>query len=89
MTQVGGVASDVLNQLVARIERLEQEKAQVAEHIREVFAEAKYNGFDVKTLRQVLKLRKMDKDERDEQKHLLDLYKAALGMVPQATTGEE
>jgi len=82
MTKVGGIAADHLNQLIARVEKLEQEKAQLAEHIREVFAEAKHNGFDVKTLRQILKLRKMDKDERDEQEHLLELYKAALGMRP-------
>lgn len=82
MTKVGGIAADHLNQIIERVEKLEQEKAQIAEYIREVMAEAKHNGFDVKTIRQILKLRKMDKDERDEREHLLELYKSALGMRP-------
>ena len=66
--------------LLERIERLEEEKAALAADIREGYAEAKGNGFDTKVMRQVLKLRKMDKDDRQEQEHLLALYLRALGM---------
>ena len=83
MPTVGGVAGDQLRSYIERIERLEEEKAALATDVREVFAEAKANGFDVKTMRQVLKLRKMDHNERDEQEHMLDLYKRALGMMPE------
>ena len=79
---VGGVAGDQLRSYLERIERLEEEKAALATDIREVFAEAKANGFDVKTMRQVLKLRKMEDNERDEQEHMLDLYMRVLGMLP-------
>lgn len=79
---VGGVAGEQLKSYLERIERLEEEKSALAVDIREVFAEAKGNGFDVKTMRQVLKLRKMEHAERDEQEHMLDLYKRALGMLP-------
>jgi len=80
MSDVGGVSSNQLKSFVERIERLEEEKAAVAEQIREVFGEAKGTGFDVKTIRQVLKIRKMETQERLEQEELLDLYLAALGM---------
>lgn len=83
MAVVGGIAGDHLRSYIERIERLEEEKAQLATDIREVFAEAKGNGFDVKTMRQIIKLRKMDHSERDEQEHLLDLYCRALGMLPE------
>ena len=66
---------------IERIERLEDEKRDVAEQIKDVFAEAKGEGFDVKTMREVLKLRKMKPHDRSEQEELLDLYKSALGMV--------
>jgi uncharacterized protein (UPF0335 family) len=82
MGAFGGVTGEHLRQYLERIERLEEEKANLAEDIRDVFAEAKGNGFDVKTMRQVLKIRKMDKNERDEQETLLDLYLSALGMAP-------
>ena len=65
-----------------RIERLEQEKAALAEDIKEVYAEARGNGYDAKTLRTVVKLRKMDTDDRQEQEEMLDLYLNALGMIP-------
>lgn len=68
-----------LRSLIQRIERLEEEKAALAADIKEVFAEAKGQGFDVKTLRQVLKIRKMDKADRQEQEALLELYLDALG----------
>jgi uncharacterized protein (UPF0335 family) len=83
MPKVGGIAGDQLRTIIERIERLEEEKSGLAQDIREIFAEAKGNGFDTKTLRQVLKLRKMDVSERDEQEALLDLYMRALGMAPE------
>lgn len=82
MTNIGGVSAEQLKSYVERIERLEDEKAKVAEDVREVYSEAKGNGFDTKTLRQVVKLRKMDHDDRQEQEYMLDLYKKALGLVP-------
>ena len=80
MADVGGIAADRLRSFIERIERLEEEKAALAADIREVFAEAKGTGFDTKVMRQVLKLRKMEEDDRQEQEHLLDLYKQALGI---------
>lgn len=77
----GGVAQDQLRTIVERIERLEEEKAATAADIKEVYAEAKANGFDTKTLRQVIRIRKQDKAERQEQEAILDLYMSALGMV--------
>jgi uncharacterized protein (UPF0335 family) len=81
MADVGGLAAERLQQIVLRIERLEEEKAAIANDIKEVFAEAKGAGFDTKILRQVLRLRKLDKAELQEQEHLLDLYMQALGMA--------
>jgi uncharacterized protein (UPF0335 family) len=80
MVEVGGVAGDQLRSYIERIERLEEEKAALAADVREVFAEAKGNGFDVKIMRQILRLRKMDGDDRAEQEALLDVYKRAIGM---------
>lgn len=80
-----GVAGDQLRAFVERIERLEEEKKAIADDIREVYAEAKGNGFDAKILRQVVRLRKLDKSERMEQEAILDLYMHALGMAPAAT----
>jgi uncharacterized protein (UPF0335 family) len=76
------IARDQLKAIVERIERLEEEKQALAGDIREVYAEAKGNGFDTKTLRQVIRLRKQDSAERQEQEALLDLYLNALGMIP-------
>ncbi len=81
--------SDILNQaaqtqlksIIERIERLEQEKSEVAEQIKEVFAEAKGNGFDVKILRKVVRLRKQDRAKRMEVEAILDLYLAAIGEI--------
>ena len=78
MSEVGGVAADRLRSVVERVERLEEEKAALAADIREVYSEAKGSGFDVKILRQVVRLRKMDQSDRQEQEELLDLYKRAL-----------
>lgn len=77
-----GVAQDQLRAFVERVERLEEEKQTIADDIREVYAEAKGNGFDVKVLRQVVRIRKQDKAERMEQEAILDLYLHALGMAP-------
>jgi len=82
MTNFGGFAGEHLKQFVERIERLEEEKAGIAEDIKEVYAEAKSNGFDVKILREVIKKRKLDAADRQEQETILDLYMQALGMLP-------
>lgn len=74
-------AKDQLKAFVERIERLEEEKKTISDDIRDVYAEAKGNGFDVKALRAVIRLRKQDKDERAEQEAILDTYLHALGMI--------
>ncbi len=76
----GGIAADRLRSIVERIERLEEERKALADDIKDIFAEAKSAGFDVKVLRQVLRLRKQEPAEIEEQETLLDLYKQALGM---------
>tara|TARA_R110000823_G_scaffold306785_2_gene429271 strand:+ start:5663 stop:5938 length:276 start_codon:yes stop_codon:yes gene_type:complete len=87
MTDIAGITAEQLRSYVERIERLEEEKAEIAITIRDVFSEAKGNGFDVKVLRQVLKLRKLDAQDRAEQESLLDLYLRALGMAPDWAEG--
>ena len=84
MPDVGGIAGAQLKSLIERIERLEDEKRALGEDIKEVYAEAKGSGFEPKIMRQIIKIRKMDKDEHDEQESLLDVYKRALGMLPDA-----
>jgi len=74
------VAADQLRLFIERIERLEEEKAALAADIREVYSEAKGTGFDVKIMRQVVRLRKLDTADRQEQDAILDLYLSALGM---------
>ena len=81
MTDVGGIAPDRLRSFVERIERLEEEKAALAADIREVYSEAKGTGFDIKVLRQIIRLRKMDVSDRQELEEVLDVYKRALDMV--------
>lgn len=81
--RVGGVAVDQLKSIIARIEKLEEEKAAISDDIKDVFAEAKGNGFDVKAIRQILKIRKMDAQEREEEETVLDTYLRALGMLPE------
>jgi len=76
------VAAGQLKSVIERIERLEEEKKEVAEQIKEVYAEAKANGFDAKILRKVVSLRKKPTEERQEEEALLDLYLSALGMLP-------
>ena len=75
MPDVGGIASAQLKSFIERIERLEDEKRALGEDIKEVYAEAKGSGFEPKIMRQIIRIRKMDKEEHDEQKTLLDLYK--------------
>ena len=87
MPDVGGIAGERLRSFIERIERLEEEKRTLAADIKEVYAEAKGSGFDAKTMRQIVRLRRMDKDDLDEQETLLDIYKRALGMLPD--TGAE
>ncbi len=79
-TTVGGVNVGQLRSFIERIERLEEEKQALMADIREVFAEAKATGYDVKIMRQVLKLRRMDRDDRAEEETLLEVYKRALGI---------
>jgi uncharacterized protein (UPF0335 family) len=76
-----GFAADQLKSFVERIERLEEEKQTIQDDIKDVYAEAKGTGFDVKILRQVIRLRKQDKSEREEQEAVLELYLQALGMM--------
>ena len=75
-----GFAAGQLRSLIERIERLEEEKAALTSDIREVYAEAKGTGFDTKIMRQVVRLRKLDKADRQEAEAVLDLYLSALGM---------
>jgi uncharacterized protein (UPF0335 family) len=82
MPNIGGIAGDRLKSFVERIERLDEERKAIAEDIKEVFAEAKGTGFDVKIMRQILKIRKMDKDDLDEQEALREVYMRAIGMLP-------
>jgi uncharacterized protein (UPF0335 family) len=76
-----GVAADELKQFIERIERLEEEKAGIAGDIKDVFAELKGRGFDPKAIRTILRMRKQDHSERQEQEAILELYMQALGMV--------
>ena len=74
-------AKDQLRAIIERIERLEEEKKAISDDIRDVYAEAKGNGFDVKALRTIVRLRKQDAQEREEQETILDTYMQALGML--------
>ena len=84
MPDVDGVAGERLKSFIERIERLEEERRVLGEDIREVYAEAKGTGYDPKTMRQIIRLRRMDQDELDAQESLLDTYKRAIGMLPPA-----
>lgn len=77
----GGIGGQRLASFIERIERLEEEKAALMEDLKEVYAEAKGVGFDVKTIRKIVSLRKMDSEKRRETEELLDLYKSAIGMM--------
>jgi uncharacterized protein (UPF0335 family) len=75
-----GVSGERLKSFIARIEKLEQDKAGIMDDIRDIYAEAKGTGFDVKIIRQIVRLRKMEQQKRREEEELLELYKAAIGM---------
>lgn len=83
-----GLAKDQLKSIIERIERLEEEKKAISDDIKDVFGEAKANGFDTKVLRQIVRIRKQDMAEREEQETIRDLYMHALGMLPD-TSGDE
>lgn len=80
MADVAGIAGEQLRAFVERVERLEEEKKDVQEQIKDVLAEAKGQGFDIKILRQVIRLRKLRDADRAEQEELLGIYMAAIGM---------
>ena len=77
----GSIAADELRLLIERIERLEEEKKAIADDVRDVYAEAKARGYDPKTMRMIVRLRKMESHDRQEAEALLDTYKAALGLA--------
>ncbi|MFD2233177.1 DUF2312 domain-containing protein [Phaeospirillum tilakii] len=77
--EIGGIAADALRQFVDRIERLEEEKKALSDDIKDVYAQAKSQGFDIKILRKIISLRKKDRQEREEEEEILALYLAALG----------
>jgi uncharacterized protein (UPF0335 family) len=81
MSDVQGTARDQLRAIIERIERLEEEKAALTADVREVYAEAKSMGFDVKALRQIIRIRKQDDDSRREEEAVLASYMVALGML--------
>ena len=81
MVETGGIAADALRSYIERIERLEEEKKPLADDIKDIYAEAKSTGFDVNIIRQIVRLRKMDENDRQEQEALLDTYTHALGMI--------
>lgn len=78
---LNNAAAGQLRSIIERVERLDQEKAEIAEQIKEVFAEAKGNGFDVKVLRKVLRIRKQDRAKRMEEEAILELYLSAIGEI--------
>ena len=79
-TKVGGIAVDRLRSLIERVERLEEERKALGNDIKDIFGEAKSAGFDVKVLRTIIRLRKQEPAEIEEQETLLDVYRRALGM---------
>ena len=79
-TKVGGIAADRLRSVIERIERLEEERKALASDIKDVYSEAKSAGFDVKVIRQIIRIRKQEPAEVEEQESLLDVYRRALGM---------
>ncbi|MGE0735242.1 MAG: DUF2312 domain-containing protein [Alphaproteobacteria bacterium] len=78
--QSGSIAKEKLKSFIERIERLEEEKGSLTADIREVYSEAKGNGFEPKVMRKLVSLRRLDKDERQEQDSLLEVYREALGI---------
>lgn len=78
----GNIAADQLKSIIERIEKLEEEKAGIASDVKDIFAEAKGNGYCSKAIRKIIALRRKDAAERDEEEHILDIYKRALGLIP-------
>lgn len=78
--KAGGVAVDQLRSIVQRIENMEEAKAAISADIKDVYTEAKWNGFDTKAIKEIIKLRKKDASTREEEETILDTYKRALGM---------
>jgi uncharacterized protein (UPF0335 family) len=83
MSDVQGFAREQLRAFIERIERLEEQKKEIGDDIRDVYAEAKGSGFDVKVMRQVVRLRKVEAQQREEEDAVRDLYLTALGMLPE------
>lgn len=88
MAKGSGVAGERLRSFIERIERLEEERKALSDDIRDVYAEAKAIGFDAKAMRQIIRERKMDRDDRAELEALLDTYRHALGMLSGTPLGE-
>ncbi len=84
MTTIGNLSAEHLKQFIERIERLNEEKRNLQEDIKEVFAEAKGTGFAVPAIREIIKLRAKDTATIEEEEYILDTYKRALGMIPEA-----
>lgn len=80
IVDVGGIATDRLRSIIERVERLEEERKALADDIKDIFSEAKSSGFDVKVIRQIIRIRKQEPADVEEQETLLDLYRRALGM---------
>jgi len=80
--KAGGVAVDQLKSIIARVEKLEEEKKGISDDIKDIFAEAKGNGFSVKAIRDIIKIRKQEPAEREEAENVRDIYMHALGMIP-------
>ena len=81
-TRAGGVAVDMLKSVIGRVEKLEEEKSAISADISDVFKEAKGNGLDVKAIKAIIKIRKLEASERERQEDILDTYMNALGMLP-------
>jgi len=80
MSDTGGIAAERLRSFIERVERLEEDRANLNADIREVYSEAKSAGFDAKTMRQLIRLRKLEPAERQEHEHLLEVYRNAVGV---------
>lgn len=78
-SQIGGIAADALRSFVDRVERLEEEKKAIGADIKDVYAQMKSQGFDAKIVRRIIALRKRDRQEREEEEQIMELYLAALG----------
>jgi uncharacterized protein (UPF0335 family) len=87
--KVGGVATEQLRSIIERIEKLEEEKSGIAADVRDVYAEAKGNGFDIKAIRSIIRMRKVDAAQREEEELVLHTYMRALGMAIEEFEEEE